>query len=483
MCRGAMAISYRIKYLSQILEQLHGKNDVYPLLHGLFQSMCDYLGYGHCFLYQRNHQKSFSLIESYAVAAGFSAEPEIDFYSIFGEEDMRRFSHMRSVSFCNNEFDSTLEEKLAEQFSARSMVAVPVINHAGELVCVVALADRRKVSRTMSDDMTFAYCILSTLADYIKNQLYLEIIERTTSVLQSVTNEMGAAIYVTDFYTHEVLYANASMAAPYGTVEDMVGKTCWQYLHEGSTGECDFCPKKKLIDENGNPTKHYAYDYQRSRDGLWFRGLSSALRWIDGRLAIIISNIDITEEKKSQAIIEHLASHDKITNLPNRNKLTATSDAELQKILESGQTGYLIFFDLDGFKAVNDKNGHIRGDDLLVQIGRLLQENPLTRDRCYRYGGDEFIILVDPNSPEAIRPTLDLIRKMFSSPFNVGGLEVSCGASVGVSCVPLDDTTTAGLIRKADQAMYASKNNGKNQATFYNGGNFCSEEEYFESAV
>lgn len=472
-------ISERIEYLSQMLEQLHGNNDVYPILQDLFKSMCDYLGYGHCFFYQTNHKKTFALVESYAVSEVFVAEPELDLYSVIGEENMLKFSRMRSVSFCNNDFTSSIDKKFAKLFSARSMVVVPVVNSGGELIAIVGIADRRRVSRTMSDDITFAYCILSTLADYIKNQLYVEIIESTTNVLQSVTDKMGADIYVIDYYTCEVLYANASMAEPYGTVEDMIGKICWQYLYEGKTRECDFCQKRLLIDENGNPTKKHSWDYQRPSDGMWFRAISSALKWIDGRLAVIISSIDITEEKKNREIIEHMASYDRLTSLPNRNKLTSNSDEDLPRIIAEGGKGYMIFFDLDGFKTVNDTHGHMKGDELLVQIGRLLQGNPLTCDRCYRYGGDEFIILVGPDDPDNIRPILNYIREIFSAPFDVGGVEVHCGASIGVSCVPLDDTTTAGLMRKADQAMYNSKNQGKNRITFYDNGNFCSEEEYF----
>ena len=111
-------------------------------------------------------------------------------------------------------------------------------------------------------------------------------------------NNMGVDIYVNSFDSHDMLYANASMAAPYGGIKHFEGKKCWQALYTDKTGECEFCPKRHLIDENGQPTRVYSWDYQRPFDKCWFRVFSAAFPWIDGQMAHVITSVDIDHQKK-----------------------------------------------------------------------------------------------------------------------------------------------------------------------------------------
>ena len=104
-------------------------------------------------------------------------------------------------------------------------------------------------------------------------------------------------MYVNSHIIHDMLYANESMAAPYGGIEHFEGKKCWQALYKDKTGECEFCPKKHLIDENGQPTKVYSWDYQRPFDKCWFRVFSAAFAWIDGQIAHVITSVDINHQK------------------------------------------------------------------------------------------------------------------------------------------------------------------------------------------
>src|SRR5699024_10615050 len=100
------------------------------------------------------------------------------------------------------------------------------------------------------------------------------------------------------FDSHDMLYANRSMVEPYGGIEHFWGKKCWEALYSDKTGECEFCPKRHLIDENGHPTKVYSWDYQRPFDKCWFRVFSAAFAWIDGQMAHVITSVDIDHQKK-----------------------------------------------------------------------------------------------------------------------------------------------------------------------------------------
>ena len=123
-------------------------------------------------------------------------------------------------------------------------------------------------------------------------------IVRASNTLGSIMNNMGVDIYVNSFDSHDMLYANRSMVEPYGGIEHFWGKKCWEALYSDKTGECEFCPKRHLIDENGHPTKVYSWDYQRPFDKCWFRVFSAAFAWVDGQMAHVITSVDIDHQKK-----------------------------------------------------------------------------------------------------------------------------------------------------------------------------------------
>ena len=111
-------------------------------------------------------------------------------------------------------------------------------------------------------------------------------------------NNMGVDIYVNSFDSHDMLYANRSMVEPYGGIEHFWGKKCWEALYSDKTGECEFCPKRHLIDENGHPTKVYSWDYQRPFDNS-IVGFASIIAELDDReerqeyLAIMQENTEL----------------------------------------------------------------------------------------------------------------------------------------------------------------------------------------------
>ncbi len=210
----------------------------------------------------------------------------------------------------------------------------------------------------------------------------------------------------------------------------------------------------------------HSWDYQRPLDGNWFRVLSSAFRWVDGRLAQVISSVDIMENKRNEATIAHMANYDALTDLPNRRKLEGDCDELLVHAAASGGKVYLVFFDLDKFKALNDTMGHHVGDQLLAEIGRVLQENSYTRDRVYRYGGDEFVAILPDVSPAYVREVVDFLLDRFSRPWNLKAVSPVCRTSIGVACFPDDADSQSALLEKADAMMYRVKKTAPGTAVF-----------------
>lgn len=467
------------RYWIYLLDKLNNTANLNDVLQETLEELCLYFEFGIGFTYETNYQGNLMLNSSY----GFyepSVPGSIDIAE-FNDTDLDFMQNEKSVILRGSMEKNQLSLKFAKILSVNSMILVPVFNQEVRLIALVGIGDRRTETRQSDEDLEFVKAVLTTLGTYVKTQMYHQQIETTRQALDSVLNHMGIDVYVNDFNTHEILYLNKSMAEPYGSVDEMIGTICWQSLYEGKTGECDFCPKKHLIDDAGQPTKVYGWDYQRPFDGAWFRVLSSAFPWVDGRMAQVISSVDITENKQNEEIIRKLAEYDVLTGLPNRYRLANDCDTKIPQLSNSKEKRYMLFFDLNKFKEINDTYGHDVGDELLSQVGDFLQNNPLTRERCYRYGGDEFVILCDPMTKGTLEQVIEALQELFSKPLKLKNMELNCSASIGISCTPDDTTLTSELLRMADQAMYQSKKFAKGNNVFvhvYNKGDIITWNEF-----
>ncbi len=462
-------------FFSGIIKQLSLGRRLRDFLPGVLEDLCTHFGFGSGFVYWADHTGLQTLYASYAAYGEAALAPTLDLAALCGSEMVARLVLRQEVSFRAHHEKDALAEALAPVFGAQSMILVPMTDSDGSLMGLAGMTDRRGESRLAEDDLTFAYLVLESVATNVRMRLYRHQREITREALKSVLDNMGVDVYVKDYYTHEILYANRSMGAPYGGVENMLGKVCWEVLYKDKTEQCDFCPQKKLLDEEGNPKKIYCWDYQRPWDGTWFRVLSTAFRWTDGRLAHIVSSVDITENKRNEEIIRQIAEYDYLTGLPNRYKWTNDCDARME---QGEQEGYLLFFDLDGFKTVNDSLGHKAGDALLMRIGDFLRDSGYTKDNSYRHGGDEFVVMHLAEADGTVDDVCNYLLNRFSSPWKLPEGEVMVGLSIGISHFPDDGDEPSKLLRMADKAMYEAKRAGGNVAWFYNRGRPCPAARY-----
>ena len=169
------------------------------------------------------------------------------------------------------------------------------------------------------------------------------------------------------------------------------------------------------------------------------------------------------ENAHDVARIQQLTITDDTTGLFNVRHLYDVLRRELERGLPTGRPVSLAFIDLDQFKLVNDVHGHLIGSELLARTGQRLQELSRRQDYCFRYGGDEFVIMM-PNTSAyaAMEQATALHRALQSTRFRMKyGLELSVSASVGLSTAPQDGTTVHAVIGAADTRMYAVKTNGR----------------------
>ncbi|MDR2739814.1 MAG: GGDEF domain-containing protein [Treponema sp.] len=352
-----------------------------------------------------------------------------------------------------------LGTKFLELFSAKSLIMIPVIIEQKEPTAFIGMLDRRHPIRLTKREIVDADAILSVFAGHIKMRVYQKRLEYAYSSLRNMIDNAGIDMYVNDFYTHELLFINESLAAPRGGVEALLGMPCWKALYPTQKEKCDFCPKEKLVDDKGNPTQVYTWDLQRPSDESWFRVVNAAIKWVDGRLVHVVSSINITENKYNEMLVRRLAECDVLTSLPNRGKLVEDLNKFLTKSKQKTDRGYLIFMDLDDFKNANDSYGHLIGDALLRQIGHFLLNESTVLGMPYRYGGDEFVIVAADKSAENLDRIQEKLLERFSKEWRIDGNSVYCGISAGA--VPLGDKTAEELIHAADMAMYEVKKSGK----------------------
>lgn len=158
------------------------------------------------------------------------------------------------------------------------------------------------------------------------------------------------------------------------------------------------------------------------------------------------------------------ANEDALSGLPNRRAIYNT----LQQLIDSNTPFSLLFIDLDGFKNVNDTLGHDYGDILLKQASDRIVGCVRKSDSVARLGGDEFtVILRDLTLPQRVDEITAVILKQLSDPFKIEGESVYISGSMGVTLYPDDGSTVDSLVKNADQAMYESKNQGKNRCSYF----------------
>jgi len=178
--------------------------------------------------------------------------------------------------------------------------------------------------------------------------------------------------------------------------------------------------------------------------------------------------LDITAIKRHEAELDRIAHYDALTGLPNRVLLNDRFRQAVAKAQRAQKLLGVCFLDVDGFKPVNDTHGHGAGDLLLIELAERFRIELRGNDTVARLGGDEFIILLaDLEDETACIQILERLLATVSRPFSIGGHIVQVTASIGVTLYPLRGGDTDTLMRQADQAMYKSKQMGKNTYFFY----------------
>ncbi|MGP4075340.1 putative bifunctional diguanylate cyclase/phosphodiesterase [Halobacillus sp. K22] len=204
--------------------------------------------------------------------------------------------------------------------------------------------------------------------------------------------------------------------------------------------------------------------YKHFYKGRYFQTTLSPIQE-NGRVTEFIgSSVEVTSYEEAEQRIEHMASHDHLTNLPNRNRL----HKDFTDFSSAASPFTIMFCNLDRFKYVNDTMGHMAGDQVLLLMAERIQRSLSAKDQLYRMGGDEFVVCLEgEHSPsEIVRLGKEILHNI-RHPINLLGRQFFITASLGAAQYPKDGSTVAQLLSSADIAMHFCKRNGGQNLLFY----------------
>ncbi len=264
-----------------------------------------------------------------------------------------------------------------------------------------------------------------------------------------------------------ILDCNESFARIFGYAsrEEVLGKTAWDFYVKREDREAAVA---RLLERQS--LSNYELCLRRKDSSLvWVLQNENLIEGSDGSLSVIEgTTIDISERKRAEEQVKHLAFHDPLTNLPNRLLFNDRLTLAVAQAHRHNQRLAVLFLDLDRFKVINDSLGHSVGDELLRQVAERIQEHVREGDTVARLGGDEFTLLVpgitaDEDAAKIARKICDAIH----DPFWIDGRELFVTTSLGVSVYPSDGHDAESLVRNADSAMYRAKEQGRDNYQLY----------------
>ncbi|OWL89170.1 EAL domain-containing protein [Halopseudomonas aestusnigri] len=306
------------------------------------------------------------------------------------------------------------------------------------------------------------------LARDISDRVALELDQR----IAAIAFESQQGMLVTDAHTR-IIKANRAFSAITGYSEAEVLGQPTRILGSGHQGAEFYRQMWQALYETGG-WQGEIWNRRKSGEAFPEWLTISAVHDAKGRLTNYVASLtDISERKDAEEKIQHLAFYDPLTNLPNRRLMRQRLEQALVVCRREQHYAALIFLDLDDFKNVNDLYGHQIGDGMLCQVAERLRHALRERDTVARFGGDEFVVLLEGlevNATEAATQVEHIGRKLLQTlrePYLIKDQVFSSSASLGIVLFNDEQHTADELMQYADLSMYSAKAAGKDMLSFY----------------
>jgi len=365
-----------------------------------------------------------------------------------------------AVNGCIKDYDQA-KKRLLQAFYIDSLLILPIFVH-NEWWGFLGIGNNNKKALTETD-VEMLSTVSSLIGSAINNNRNLKSLEMSSTVFKHtmdgvlITNSENRILHVNDSFTDITGYQ----------ASDVVGKD------------------PKLL-KSGTHDKHFYNQIWENitKDGYWQGEITNRkkngeiyIEWLsvnaikdkDGNIENFIGIFsDVTHQRKDAQKQAYLATHDPLTGLSNRLLLNDRLEHAINHADRFNKCVAAVFCDLDNFKPINDTYGHSTGDEILKNVANAMKDILRKEDTICRFGGDEFVILVEElESFSYLEKVLEKIHRISAKPFNIEGVDHSVGMSIGTAIYPNDANSAENLLKCADEAMYRAKNSGKNKIAFF----------------
>jgi len=381
--------------------------------------------------------------------------------------------HQKPLLVGSADFEQMVAQGEVELIGSPSLdwMGVPLIGTSGVAFGAMVVQTYDEGVRYSYGDLNVLSVISAQVALAIERKVAEEEVKRQQEFLRQIIDINPNLVFVKDRQSRYVL-ANQALADVYRTnVADLIGKT-----------DADFSPKPEEVEiyhqsdqevirtlrEKVLPAVPLTDACGRKR---WYYTVKRPLVGIFEDVHVLGVSTDITEQKLAEERLSYNAYHDALTGLPNRRLFTDRLEHLLNRFRRQGGREWfaILFLDLDHFKTINDTLGHVLGDQLLVLVAKRLQLSLRASDTIARFGGDEFVILLeDLATTQNATQVAERLLASLTPPFNLAGHEVSISGSIGVVLSSLEYEKPEDLLRDADIAMYRAKTLGRNRYVIFN---------------
>lgn len=445
----------KYKVLTKVVQQLEEEINFEDAVGGILEIVGKYMGFASVVFSKINAEEGFSIIRVWR-KDGIEADDN-KLASIPSEMLPPIPEAIRVEKISDN------KKKVADilnYFNVKSIMSVPImLNNAPAMF--VTFVDVEKEREWTESDKEFVQDICMLIQTIMYKRISKNSLVSSYNALKEILSNIGSSVFVIDKYSKEILFSNET--ADRVSRSELVGKHCWDFFYgEFCHEKCERCIPHR--------NKEHFHEYYDQKKRIWQEVRFDDIVWVDGRTVSLCVVTDVTEKKKYQQRIEFQANNDFLTGLYNRMRCEEDLELCIRESIENRTQGAVLFIDLDDFKHINDGIGHQYGDLLLKMISVGFQQIPEIEKKCYRVGGDEFIIIIEPKYFQSTQRIIDDIYDMFKKPWYIKDSEYYCTMSMGVVCFSKDGQDVNDIIKKADIAMYDAKRNGKNQCVFYNKG-------------
>ena len=432
--------------LARLIQLLDSDESVEKLMEKWLGILSSFLQVDTAQLYRTNH-----VTNSMDVLCEWLHPGQHSIYDKIGRLQIPRFLKTeKDLIIASNSSDPDIKEYLKE-WNLKAIIQTPIMRQEGKGALMLSL-NHRKPHEWDMEEIRFAGDAVRIFQSILTKRMQKNSLNNSRQTLETMLDNVGCAVYVTDSKSGKVLFANTLLQSTFAA--ELIDGTFENLLERG-------------LDQGQNSGIYEIHHVKKDR---WYDLMYKEITWVEGESAMLYSLYDITDKKIYQRRIEQQANTDFLTGLYNRMCCERDLARYVDRARKSGQTGVLLYMDLDDFKHINDGLGHQYGDVLLKAISHALQRIPGIEETCYRVGGDEFIIVVPPDKYEEYDRIVEEIKEIFEQPWFLKDADYYCTMSMGSVTFPDLGESVTDLVKKADIAMYEAKKGGKNRVVTYKEG-------------